>query len=127
MQNNTELSILIISDEPGVTRVLLAIFRALEVTRLTVVGALDVPAYDRYDLAVIANSGDVSVALDAADRVRRRDDKPGPHIVLLSVSRTEELERLVQWGRIDALMLKPVTIAGLTTQIEHAIERRARG
>jgi len=105
----------------------LPFFRALAATQITVVRAQDATANDRFDLAPNANSGCASVALDAAERVRRRDDKSGWHVVLLSVSRTEELERLVQWGRIDALTLKPVTIAGLTTPIERASERRAWG
>lgn len=127
MQSHTELSVLIVSDEPGATRILLAIFRSLDIKKLTVVAAADVPEYDHFHLALIAAAGDVEQALAAADRVRRAQTLPGPRIVVLAISESEALKRFIEWGRIDAVLLKPVTIHALTTQIEGAIERAIRG
>jgi len=124
LQTITHFSALVVSDDPGATRVLVAVFRAMEITRLTVVPSDEVPDYDHFDLAVIATGGEMSAALAAADRIRARHDRDGVQIVLLTLVATDEMRRAVAWGRIDAIMLKPVTIAALTEQIELALDRR---
>jgi len=121
----TDFSVLIVSDDPGATRVLAAVFAAMDVTGITVVSSDEVPEYDHFDLAVLATGGEVEAALRAADRIRARPQSPAPHIALLTTAATPEMARAVEWGRIDDIMLKPVTIAGLTIQIERAIERRS--
>lgn len=122
-----DFSVLIVSDDPGATRVLMAVFAAMDLAGVTVVSSHEVPDYDHFDLAILASGGEVAAALLAADRIRARHQTPRPHIVLLTLAATPEMERAVQWGRIDAIILKPVTIAGLTAQIELAIDKRAVG
>lgn len=126
MKDITDLSVLVVSDDAGVTKVLVAVFRAMNVTWLTVVESQDVPDYDHFDLVVIATNGRIQTALDVADRLRARAQEPGPHIVLVGLVLTEEKRRSLEWGRIDALLLKPITISGVTTQIELALDRRNR-
>lgn len=122
----TDFSALVVSDDPGATRVLVAVFRAMDISSLTVVGSDEVPDYDLFDLAIIATGGEVAAALDAADRIRAHHGPAGVHIVLLTLAATEEMQRAVVWKRIDAIMLKPVTILALTAHIERAIDRRMR-
>lgn len=126
MRDITDISVLVVSNDPEATKVLVPVFRAMNVTSLTVVTADEVPDYDHFDLAIISTNGDVDAALEAADAIRARLDDPRPHIVLLALNATEEKKRMVAWGRIDAIMMKPVTIAGITAQIECAIDRRRR-
>jgi DNA-binding response OmpR family regulator len=121
-----DLSILVVSDDPGATQVLVAVIRALNVTWLTVVESHEIPEYDRYDLAILATNNRIQTALDVADRIRAHGEPPGPHIVLLALIPSEENKRALEWGRIDAVMYKPVTISGLTTQIELCMDRRNR-
>lgn len=127
MRNITDISILVVSDDPGATKVLTAVFSAMDITCLTVVGTDEVPDYDHFDLAVLATGGEMVAALHVADRIRARAQTPRPHIALVALAASPEMERAVKWGRIDALVLKPLTIAGLTAQIEMALDRRARG
>lgn len=126
MDSITDFSVLVVSDDPGATRVLVAVFRAMGILRLTLVGSDEVPDYDHFDLAIIATGGEMSAALAAADRVRAHHGPSGIHIVLLTLAATDEMRRAVEWRRIDAIMLKPVTIHGLTAHIERAIDRRMR-
>lgn len=126
MKDITDLSVLVVSDDPGATKVLVAVFRALDVTWLTVVESHDVPDYDHFDLVVMATNGRIQTALDVADRIRARAQEPGPHIALVGLVMTEENQRSLDWGRVDAVMLKPLTISGVTAQIELALDRRGR-
>lgn len=123
----TDLSVLVVSDDPAVTKVLVAVLRALNVTWLTVAESHGVPAYDHFDLVMLATKSRIQAALDVADAIRARGQEPGPHIALVGVLPTEEKRRSLDWGRIDAIMLMPITIAGVTAQIELALDRRNRG
>lgn len=127
MQSHTELSVLIVSDANDMSIVLMTIFRAIDITNVTIVGSADVPEYDRFDLVLIEGVADFPRVLAVADRLRHARSGAGAHIVTLANADSGELRRSVEWGRIDAVMLKPLTISALTTQIERAIERAIRG
>lgn len=123
MQSHTELSVLILSEEPGETRVLLAILRAMQISDITVARCDAPPVHGHFHLALIAAGDESGAALRAADGVRQRTQQPGPYIAVVSLHETAELLRCIEWGRIDGVLRKPITIAALTDYLENAIER----